>query len=517
MKIRNISNFLFFILKPKTMKRHLSLLFLFTFLLFSLYGQIISQYIETSSGSTPKGIEIWNNTDTELNFNSNNLVIEKGTNGAIPSVDFSITSGKLSPWEVLVAGTSDLQTITENNGSSFFLKAFTFNGDDALVIKFGGIVTDVFGNPGSDPGTAWSGNGVSTANQNIALLDGVETGDINGWTDPSQRFETISTDNSAVGFGIAPVHITGTLQVQPIVLNEFSYVLQLGPSNSQLFTLSGTGLYNDVEVTPPSDFEISTDNVLFQSSAITLPHSSGTLPQTTIFVRLKEGLDVGRYFNEILSVTSVGAIEKTVICNGRVNYSAEMRLPNAWINEFHYDNISTDIDEFIEIVIENASLFDMADFSVSLYNGGDGKVYGSETVNHFTFGSTNNGFSFYTWYPGSLQNGPDGFSINYKEEAILLLSYEGSFTATDGPATGMISYDTGIAQSNTKTLIGHSLQLVETGNRYSHFRWVDSPASPGIINNHQNFGEPMPPVPVDYRIILLVFILIALRIIYKRI
>jgi hypothetical protein len=507
----------FFKLKPKTMKRHLSLSILLIFLLISAYGQILSQYIETSSGSTPKGIEIWNNSDTELNFSTNNLVIEKGTNGAIPSADFTINTGKLSPWKVLVVGTSDLQTITESNGSSFFLKAFTFNGDDALVIKYGGVITDVFGIPGTDPGTAWSGNGVSTANQNITLLEGVETGDSDGWTDPSQRFETISTDNSTVGFGVAPIHISGTLLVQPLVLDGFFYIFQQGTSRDQQFILSGAGLYNDVIVTPPADFEISTDNVNFGGSAISLPESSGVLPLTTIFVRLKAGLETGRYFNETLSVTSIGAIKVKLTLNGRVNYSEEMQLPNGWINEFHYDNIGTDIDEFIEIVIDNAALFDMDDFSVSLYNGSDGKMYGSQTVNNFNHGLTYNGFSLFTWYPGSLQNGPDGFSIDYKGEAILLLSYEGSFTATDGPATGMISFDTPFVESNTKTLIGHSLQLVETGNRYPHFRWVDHTASPGMINNHQNFGEPMPSVPVDYRIILSLFILIALKIIIKRV
>ena len=32
------------------------------------FGQIISQYVETNSGSTPKGVEIWNNTGSTLDF-----------------------------------------------------------------------------------------------------------------------------------------------------------------------------------------------------------------------------------------------------------------------------------------------------------------------------------------------------------------------------------------------------------------------------------------------------------------
>jgi hypothetical protein len=480
-------------------------------------GQIISQYIETSSGSVPKGIEIWNNTSSELNFSANNLVIEKGTNGAIPTPDFTLSSGLLATGDAIVIGTSDLQSVTESNGSVFYLKAFTFNGDDALVVKYGGAITDVFGIPGIDPGTAWTGSGLSTANQNIALKDGIETGDTDGWSDPSERYETISTDNSLTGFGIAPIIITGTLVAQPASLSNFISIFQQGPSSSQQFTVSGTDLSNNVVITPPSNYEISSDNIHFQITPVILTPSTGILPVTSIYVRLKAGLEVGRYFNEDLSVTSVGATEANVNLNGRVKYTPNMLLPNAWINEFHYENIGTDVGEFIEVVIENSAIFDLSDFSVSLYNGGDGAVYGTESGNNFNQGSTNNGFTFYTWHPGSIQNGsPDGFSVNYKGEAIQLLSYEGTFTATDGPASGMVSSDVGPSQSNTSTLPGLSLQLLGTGNQYQHFHWMDPPESPGMKNGYQYFGDPVPPVPVDYRITLLVFMLVTMSFVYRR-
>ncbi len=196
------------------MKKHPTFV-LFLFLSINFNAQIISQYIETSSGTTPKGIEIWNNTSSTLDFSTNNLVIEKGTNGGTPNADFTISSGTLASGDVLVIGTSDMQSETENNGATFYKHAFTFNGDDALVVKYGGTTTDVFGEPGSDPGSAWSGNGVSTANQNISLKSGITDGDIDGWTDPSIRFETTSTDNSLTGFGIAPESAT------PVELQSF--------------------------------------------------------------------------------------------------------------------------------------------------------------------------------------------------------------------------------------------------------------------------------------------------------
>jgi len=59
-------------------------------------AQIISQYVETNSGTTPKGIEIWNNTGSILDFSTNNLVIEKGVNGAAPSPNITISTGTLA-------------------------------------------------------------------------------------------------------------------------------------------------------------------------------------------------------------------------------------------------------------------------------------------------------------------------------------------------------------------------------------------------------------------------------------
>ena len=193
---------------------------LINFLFFSIngYSQIISQYIEANSGTTPKGIEIWNNTASTLDFSTNNLVIEKGANGAAPSTDATISSGYLLPGEVMVIGTSDMGTYLSGQGLGgvfYFEKSFTFNGDDALVVKYNGVTTDAFGDPGSDPGSSWSGSGVNTRNQNIRLLTSITTGDTDGWTDPSTRFETVSSSPSTLpaglsGFGIPPNHSVWT-------------------------------------------------------------------------------------------------------------------------------------------------------------------------------------------------------------------------------------------------------------------------------------------------------------------
>ena len=64
---------------------------------------LISQYVETNSGTTPKGIELWNPTASDITFSPGNaLTIEQGTNGATPTTLVTINSGGLPAGGVLV-------------------------------------------------------------------------------------------------------------------------------------------------------------------------------------------------------------------------------------------------------------------------------------------------------------------------------------------------------------------------------------------------------------------------------
>ncbi|MAE09284.1 MAG: hypothetical protein CL661_11060 [Bacteroidetes bacterium] len=176
---------------------------------------------------------------------------------------------------------------------------------------------------------------------------------------------------------------------------------------------------------------------------------------------------------------------------------------NAWINELHYDNVSSDVGEFVEIVIENPGSYTLSDFEVYLYNGSSssGATYSNESMNNFTVGTTVGNFTIYTWYPSSIQNGaPDGLALVYQGTVISnqFLSYEGTFTATDGPANGLTSTDIGVAETSS-TPIGESLQLSGSGTSYPDFVW-NAPAAetPGNENNGQTLGGALDPEPTNY-------------------
>ncbi len=164
---------------------------------------------------------------------------------------------------------------------------------------------------------------------------------------------------------------------------------------------------------------------------------------------------------------------------------------NAWINEIHYDNTGTDVGEFIEVVVQNAGSYNLADFTLTLYNGNGGASYGTNTLDLFTAGATSNGFTLYYLLIPGIQNGaPDGMALSYQSVLIpgQFLSYEGTFTASNGPAAGIPSVDIGVLEAGGEP-VGQSLQLTGSGTLYSAFSW-QAPAddTPGQLNNGQSFG-----------------------------
>ncbi|MGI9596116.1 MAG: ExeM/NucH family extracellular endonuclease, partial [Acidimicrobiales bacterium] len=89
-----------------------------------------------------------------------------------------------------------------------------------------------------------------------------------------------------------------------------------------------------------------------------------------------------------------------------------------------------------------------------------------------------------------LQNGsPDGIALVNNGTVVQFLSYEGSFTATDGPAAGQTSTDIGVSEPNT-TPLGQSLQLTGTGTTAGDFTWTGPDTeTPGFANVGQSFGS----------------------------
>ncbi len=147
---------------------------------------------------------------------------------------------------------------------------------------------------------------------------------------------------------------------------------------------------------------------------------------------------------------------------------------SVFINEIHYDNASTDTGEAIELAGPAGT--DLAGWQIVPYNGANGQTY-TPTINLTgTIPNQQNGFGTLSFALAGLQNGPaDGIALVNGATVVQFLSYEGQFTAINGPAAGMTSVDIGVSEPDS-TPVGHSLQLSGAGCMYEDFTW-NAPAA----------------------------------------
>lgn len=172
--------------------------------------------------------------------------------------------------------------------------------------------------------------------------------------------------------------------------------------------------------------------------------------------------------------------------SAQASASATAPAGNPWINEFHYDNNGTDTNEFVEIAGPAGT--NLTGWKLIGYNGGDGAQYATVNLSG-SITAQQNGFGTRSFAFAGLQNGsPDGIAlVNASNVVVQFLGYEGSFTATNGPALGRVATNIATAETTT-TPVGQSLRLAGAGCKYSDFAWqVPATSSAGSVNAGQSF------------------------------
>ncbi len=166
--------------------------------------------------------------------------------------------------------------------------------------------------------------------------------------------------------------------------------------------------------------------------------------------------------------------------------SLALSQTTVFVNELHYDNTGGDTGEGVEIAGPAGT--DLAGWSVVLYNGANQQTYNTVNLTG-TISNMCSGFGVLHFPIAGIQNGsPDGLAlVNDSATVIQFLSYEGAFTAANGPANGMASTDIGVSEP-TNSPVGESLQLTGTGTEAEDFVWqAPAAASPGNCNPGQTF------------------------------
>ena len=166
-----------------------------------------------------------------------------------------------------------------------------------------------------------------------------------------------------------------------------------------------------------------------------------------------------------------------------------------FINEFHYDNNGTDSGEGLEVAAIAGT--NLENWQLLFYNGSNGEVYKSLELNGVV-SDLDNGYGVLGFATSGIQNGPaDAFAlVNELGEVFDFISYEGSLTATEGPAIGLTSIDVGLVELPDSP-IGLSLQRQGSGNDSEDFYWATATESLGGVNNGQRFQVSSVPLPAS--------------------
>ena len=154
----------------------------------------------------------------------------------------------------------------------------------------------------------------------VPALTGIEEGDVVdvisvvGYFNVPQLRVALASD---VVLSTTPPIPDPQLSVSTTELNDFTYVLGSGPSTPKDFTVSGSNLVGNVTLTAPQDFEISLSSGNGYANSMVLTPNDGTLEATTVYVRLKAGLNVGNYSGNLAIVS--GELSHNIALGGTVD------------------------------------------------------------------------------------------------------------------------------------------------------------------------------------------------------
>ncbi len=179
-------------------------------------------------------------------------------------------------------------------GTTVTISGYNFNSNS--TVQFNGV--------GASSATYVS------ANQLTAVVPvGATTGPITvtgpGGSDTSYEDFTVTTSGSTPTISLSQAALSGLAATQGAA------------GTAQIYAVNGTYLANDIDLTAPTNFEISADGTLF-SSILTIPRAiDGTL-STQVHVRIKEDAPVGDWSGDITH-SSGGAATRTLTVAGKVN------------------------------------------------------------------------------------------------------------------------------------------------------------------------------------------------------
>jgi hypothetical protein len=234
------------------------------------------------------------------------------------------------PVPTIVVSTNMLPAFSQLVGSPSAEQMFTASGtdlnDDIMVDAPADFEISLTSGSGFGASVTLEHTGgvVSTTTIYVRLnaaMVGSSSGDID-LTSPGATTEMVVVSGNTT----AP---TPVIMVTPTSLSAFSHVVGT-PSAEQMLTVSGTNLVDDITVTAPTSFEVSLTSGSGFASSVMLPHVSGMVNPTLVFVRMNAST-VGAHSGDVI-LSSTGATSEMVPVSG--NASSGVGIESAGEVEF---------------------------------------------------------------------------------------------------------------------------------------------------------------------------------------
>ncbi len=272
-------------MKTNLLMKRLLLLWVFAFST-TLWGQVTLPHIRTNWDITPSG---WTETNKNAyltsfacsgnngsKFDASAQIKTVFLNSAPDKLSFVVKSNAANTTSVLLVQESDDNTIFTNvislTGTSLPTTCTT-KGDYQLL-----------------PSTRYVKWTFTKGSQNLTMDDVVITK------------KTITTPI---------INTTGTF-------SNFTYIVGNGPSTEQPFTVSGSNLTDNITVTAPANFEVSTNSGSGFASSVNLAQTGGAVAETTLYARMVANLGVDDTYSGNIVLSSTDADDVTIALSGEV-------------------------------------------------------------------------------------------------------------------------------------------------------------------------------------------------------
>src|SRR5690606_32279640 len=216
-----------------------------------------------------KYIEIYNGTGAPVDLSNYALRLYSNGSGMPNSNDNLGIAGILAHGDVAVFGHGSAAVYA---GTVFPLGAVNFNGDDAVELYNTalGQTSDIIGEIGNDPGTAWTDGAHTTVNATLRRTSDVIQGisvNPSGFPTLTSEWDVLAQDDVS-GLGSHSMNATGSSPVVTLTITDI---------HNNVSTCQATVTVEDnilPTITAPGDISITADNGVCESTAVVLGSST---------------------------------------------------------------------------------------------------------------------------------------------------------------------------------------------------------------------------------------------------